>query len=54
MRFPLDLRTGAAAAWVDTIEKFGSGKFSMSDVLEPAIRLAEDGYNNYPVYPCPF
>ncbi|KAL0565403.1 hypothetical protein V5O48_016618 [Marasmius crinis-equi] len=34
---------GAAAAWVDTIEKFGSGKLSVADVLEPAIRLAEDG-----------
>ncbi|KAJ7357247.1 gamma-glutamyltranspeptidase [Mycena albidolilacea] len=34
---------GAAAAWVDTIEGFGSGKVTVSDVLEPAIRLAEEG-----------
>ncbi|KAI0257437.1 nucleophile aminohydrolase [Lactifluus subvellereus] len=34
---------GAAAAWVDTVEAFGSGKLSVSEVLEPAIRLAEEG-----------
>ncbi|PCH33847.1 gamma-glutamyltranspeptidase [Wolfiporia cocos MD-104 SS10] len=34
---------GAAAAWVDTVEKFGSGKLRVADVLEPAIRLAEEG-----------
>ncbi|THV07664.1 gamma-glutamyltranspeptidase [Dendrothele bispora CBS 962.96] len=34
---------GAAAAWVDTIEQFGSGKLSVAEVLEPAIRLAEEG-----------
>ncbi|GLB36126.1 putative gamma-glutamyltranspeptidase [Lyophyllum shimeji] len=34
---------GAAAAWVDTVEKFGSGKVSVAEVLEPAIRLAEEG-----------
>ncbi|KIK70866.1 hypothetical protein GYMLUDRAFT_32937 [Collybiopsis luxurians FD-317 M1] len=34
---------GAAAAWVDTVEKFGSGKLSVADVLAPAIRLAEEG-----------
>ncbi|THH17393.1 hypothetical protein EW146_g3404 [Bondarzewia mesenterica] len=34
---------GAAAAWVDTVEKFGSGKVSVADVLTPAIRLAEEG-----------
>lgn len=37
---------GAAAAWVDTIDKFGSGKLSVADVLEPAIRLAEEGYSH--------
>lgn len=36
--------TGAAAAWVDTVEKFGSGNVSLADVLAPAIRLAEEGY----------
>lgn len=34
---------GAAAAWVDTVETFGSGKVTLSEVLEPAIRLAEEG-----------
>ncbi|KAE9408215.1 gamma-glutamyltranspeptidase [Gymnopus androsaceus JB14] len=34
---------GAAAAWVDTVEKFGSGKLSVAEVLAPAIRLAEEG-----------
>ncbi|KAF7339565.1 hypothetical protein MSAN_02171000 [Mycena sanguinolenta] len=34
---------GAAAAWVDTVERFGSGKVTVADVLEPAIRLAEEG-----------
>ncbi|KAF8922703.1 gamma-glutamyltranspeptidase [Mucidula mucida] len=34
---------GAAAAWVDTVEKFGSGKLTVADVLAPAIRLAEEG-----------
>ena len=37
---------GAAAAWVDTVEKFGSGKVTVAEVLEPAIRLAEEGYAN--------
>ncbi|ETS59522.1 hypothetical protein PaG_06441 [Moesziomyces aphidis] len=35
---------GAAAAWIDTVEKLGSGKLSMHDILAPAIRLAEQGY----------
>jgi len=35
---------GAAAAWVDTIETFGSGNVTLAEVLEPAIRLAEEGY----------
>lgn len=34
---------GAAAAWVDTVEVFGSGKLSVAEVLEPAIRLATEG-----------
>lgn len=36
--------SGCAAAWVDTVEKLGSGKLSVADILEPAIRLAEGGY----------
>ncbi|EST04815.1 Gamma-glutamyltranspeptidase [Kalmanozyma brasiliensis GHG001] len=35
---------GAAATWVDTVENLGSGKLGMSDILAPAIRLAESGY----------
>lgn len=35
---------GAAAGWVDTVERFGSGKVSLEDVLAPAIDLAENGY----------
>jgi gamma-glutamyltranspeptidase/glutathione hydrolase len=38
---------GAAAGWIDTVERFGSGKVSMEDVLAPAIELAEKGF---PVY----
>ena len=35
---------GAAAGWIDTIERFGSGKFSMEDILMPAIELGEEGF----------
>ncbi|KAK0652274.1 nucleophile aminohydrolase [Cercophora newfieldiana] len=35
---------GAAAGWVDTVERFGSGKLTMSDILAPAIRLGEEGF----------
>lgn len=35
---------GAAAGWVDTIEKFGSGKLSLQQILNPAIELAEKGF----------
>ncbi|CAG8284566.1 unnamed protein product [Penicillium salamii] len=42
---PLSITTpGAAAGWVDTVEKFGSGKLSLLQVLEPAIKLAEEGF----------
>ncbi|KAH7885888.1 gamma-glutamyltranspeptidase [Phlebopus sp. FC_14] len=34
---------GAAAAWVDTVQTFGSQKLSVGEVLAPAIRLAEEG-----------
>jgi gamma-glutamyltranspeptidase / glutathione hydrolase len=43
-RLGLRFYPGAAAAWVDVVEKFGSGKMSVADVLAPAIRLAEEGY----------
>lgn len=35
---------GAAAGWVDTVEKFGSGKLSMKQILTPAIELGEQGF----------
>lgn len=42
---PLTITTpGAAAGWVDMVEKFGSGKVSLEQVLTPAIELAEEGF----------
>ena len=35
---------GAAAGWVDTIARFGSGNLSMRDILTPAIELGEEGF----------
>ncbi|KAJ2865555.1 hypothetical protein GGH94_002152 [Coemansia aciculifera] len=35
---------GAAAGWVDTVERFGSGKLGLVDILAPAIELAEEGF----------
>ena len=35
---------GAAAAWVDTVEKFGSGRVTMEEILEPAVTLGEEGF----------
>ena len=35
---------GAAAGWIDTVEKFGSGKLSMKEILTPAIELGEEGF----------
>lgn len=35
---------GAAAGWVDTIERFGSGKLSLEQILAPAIELSERGF----------
>lgn len=35
---------GAAAGWVDTIERFGSGKLSLEEILAPAIELGEKGF----------
>lgn len=35
---------GAPAGWVDTVDKFGSGKLKLADVLEPAIELGEQGF----------
>ncbi|RVX74856.1 hypothetical protein B0A52_01133 [Exophiala mesophila] len=35
---------GAAAGWVDTVERFGSGKLTLEQILTPAIELAEEGF----------
>ncbi|KAK3326273.1 nucleophile aminohydrolase [Apodospora peruviana] len=35
---------GAPAGWVDTVERFGSGKLSMKEILAPAIELGEKGF----------
>ena len=35
---------GAAAGWVDTVEKFGSGRLTLEEILKPAIELGEEGY----------
>ncbi|EEH45329.2 gamma-glutamyltransferase [Paracoccidioides brasiliensis Pb18] len=35
---------GAAAGWVDTVERFGSGKLSLEQILLPAIELGEEGF----------
>ena len=34
---------GAAAAWVDAVALYGSGSVTFAEVMEPAIRLAEEG-----------
>jgi len=38
---------GAAAGWVDTVEKFGT--MTLSEVLAPAIRLGEEGFPVSPI-----
>ncbi len=35
---------GAAAGWVDVVEKFGSGKVTLQQVLAPALELGEKGF----------
>lgn len=35
---------GAAAGWVDTVEKFGSRRLSLEQILTPAIELGEEGF----------
>lgn len=35
---------GAAQGWEDTITKFGSGRLTFLQILEPAIKLAEEGF----------
>ena len=44
-RSPLSVTVpGAPAGWVDTIEKFGSGKLSLEQILTPAIEMGEEGF----------
>jgi gamma-glutamyltranspeptidase/glutathione hydrolase len=38
---------GAAAGWIDTLEKFGT--LTIDEVLQPAIKLAENGYPVSPI-----
>lgn len=38
---------GAAAAWYDAVEQFGSGKVTFAEVMAPAIRLAEEGWVSF-------
>lgn len=33
----------AVATWVEVVEKWGNGKLTMAEILEPAIQLAEQG-----------
>ncbi|KAI1943336.1 hypothetical protein LOZ12_001694 [Ophidiomyces ophidiicola] len=35
---------GAAAGWVDTVERFGSGRVTLEQILMPAIELGEKGF----------
>ncbi|RCI12335.1 hypothetical protein L249_1109 [Ophiocordyceps polyrhachis-furcata BCC 54312] len=35
---------GAAAGWIDTVERLGSGKLSLASIMGPAIELAERGF----------
>ena len=34
---------GAAAAWADSVDRWGSGALSLSQILAPAVRLAREG-----------
>jgi gamma-glutamyltranspeptidase / glutathione hydrolase len=35
---------GAAAGWVDVVERLGSGKVGMKEILAPAIEMGEEGF----------
>ena len=35
---------GAAAGWADTVERFGSGKLTLEQILAPAVELGEKGF----------
>lgn len=40
---------GAAAGWCDAVSKFGSGALPLSQILEPAAVLAEEGFPVAPI-----
>lgn len=40
---------GAAAAWADAVDRWGSGAFSLADLLAPAVELAREGFPVAPV-----
>lgn len=40
---------GAARGWEDLLQRHGSGQFSLSQLLEPAARLAENGFPVSPI-----
>lgn len=40
---------GTAQGWEDLFDRHGSGKFTMSQLFEPAIHLAEEGFPVAPV-----
>ncbi|KAJ2844805.1 hypothetical protein GGI22_006762, partial [Coemansia erecta] len=35
---------GAVAGWVDTVERFGSGRMPLRAILAPAVALADEGF----------
>lgn len=35
---------GAARGWEDVVRKFGSGRLALAEILEPAAKLAEEGF----------
>lgn len=35
---------GAICGWIDAVEKWGSGKVSLQEILQPAIDLAQNGF----------
>jgi gamma-glutamyltranspeptidase/glutathione hydrolase len=40
---------GAAMGWQDLLDKHGSGRFTLSELLEPAAQLAEEGFPVSPI-----
>jgi gamma-glutamyltranspeptidase / glutathione hydrolase len=40
---------GAVQGWHDTLERYGSGKFTLAQLLEPAAQLAEEGFPVAPI-----